>query len=101
MSNIFEEAGTVGIEAVAHQEIRRTILGVEIGDGITKLRLALKEAVSAKVQVELAVAIIVGGGHPGEGALGRIYKAEGVGRQREVALPVVQKEHRTAAAEHD
>ena len=57
-------------------------------------------AVQAKINVETAVAIVVGDGGMGESSLRRSRKFEGVAFQYKLPIALVQKEQRAAGA-HD
>ena len=97
---VFKEAGAVGTQTVAKQKIRRAVLRVVVGRGIRVLRLALKIHVAAEVKIELAVAVEIGSRHAGESAARYGREPERVPAQAEMRA-FVQKQDRTAAAQHD
>ena len=89
------------VALVAHQEIGRTVFGVVIRRRIFVLPRALVVGVEAEVNVEPAVAIVVGGGRSGESSLRRVRELERVGLLAKLAAAFVQKQQRAVGAHHD
>ena len=96
--HVLEVAG-LSVEAVAEQEIGRPVLRVVIRHRIAVLRLALVVDVAAEVEIQAAVAIVIGRGDAGERALRRRREAERIGQPGEPALAVVQKQQRLVGAD--
>ncbi len=72
-----------------------------IGTGIFVLAGALIEDVETEIDVEPAVAIVVGYGCAGEGALRRRGEVEGVWLLVKFSVAVVQEEQRAVGADYD
>jgi len=87
------------ITAIAEKEVGRSVLRVEIGIWILVLAQALIKAVGAEVDVEQAVAIVVGHGCAGEGALRRACELKGVRLQFEGSIAAIGEEQRPAGAD--
>src|SRR5262249_54970919 len=96
-SNVAE--GTVAV--VAHHEVGRAILRVEIWRGITILISSLVIEIEAEINVEPAVTIVVGDGCAGERALRRIRELKGVWLVDELATTLIHEEQRPGSAHDD
>ena len=79
------------VALVAHQKVGRAVLRIVIRRGIFVLPGALIVGVEAEVDVEPAVAVIVGSGRAGEGSLRRIRELERVGPLAKLASAFVQE----------
>src|ERR1019366_919089 len=92
------EAGRIAVQTVAHEKVRRPVARIVIRRGITVLRFALEVHVSAEIEIQTAVAIVVGGRYAGEGALRRRLKAEGPWNRCEPPFAVIKEEHGLSGA---
>src|SRR5208283_2782764 len=82
------------ISVVAHQEIGWTVVGVVVRNRILVLIRALVIDIQTEVNVEQAIAIIVGGGRTREGPLRRIGKLKRIRLLAEFATALVQEQER-------
>ena len=89
------------VAVVAHQEVRRTVVGVEIRQGIFVLIGALIVDVQTEVDIEVAIAIVVGDRRSGEGSLRRLREMKCVRLLAKLSLPFVHVKHRAVGADDD
>ena len=89
------------IAIIAQHEIGRAVLSSVIRRGIFVLIRALVITVKAKIDIEPAVAVVVGGCRAGEGSLGRVGELKRVGLEAEFAATLIQKQERPAGAHDD
>ena len=75
------------ISIVAHNEVRRTVLGIMIGHWILVLIGALVIAVKTKINVQPSVAVIICDGRTGEGALGTVGESKRFGFLEKLPFP--------------
>ena len=80
------------VQPVAKQKVGRPVPRIVIWDRITVLRFALEEEVTAKIQIQAAVAIVIRGGQAGERSLRRRGETECVRNVREPARAIVQEQ---------
>ena len=91
--------GSVAI--VAQHEIGRTIFGGVIRRGIFILIGALIIDVKAEINIQPAIAIVVGGRRASESSLRRVGELKRVGLEAKLAAALVQEQQRTGGAHHD
>ena len=97
--DIFEPTRSIRMDLIAKQEVGRAVLRVMIRDGVAILVLALEISVGAKVEIEPAVAIVIGGSHPGEAPLRVGAKVKSIRPEREGSIALIEKEDRTGRAQ--
>src|SRR5271156_1720143 len=83
------------VAIVAHHEIRRTVLGRVIRSRVFVLIRALVIDVEAEINVEPAVAVIVGGRRAREGSLRRNRELKRIRLEAELAAAMIQEQLRT------
>src|SRR6185437_7175655 len=89
------------VACIAHQEIRRPVFRVVVGTGIAVLAGTLVIDVETEVDVEPAIAIVIGDGGAGEGALRRGCELKRIRPLAELAASQVGKKERTVGPRHD
>ncbi len=85
---------------VVKEAVRRAVAGVVVGNWVVILVEAEIVHIEAEVDIQAAVAVVVGNGGVGEGSLGRAREAEGVAPKRESAIALVDEEQGAGGA-HD
>src|SRR5690242_15564266 len=95
--NVVESA----VAAVAHQEVGRAVFRVVIRAGIPVLASTLIVDVEAEINVEPAIAVVVGGSRAGEGSLRRRSKLKRVRPLAKFAAALIKKQKRPIGAHHD
>ena len=95
------DEGSGGGEFVAEEEVGGAIAGVFVGQGVAVLGAVAEEVIGAEIEIEVTVAVVIGGGHGGEAALGRGTEAEGVGVLLEFSAATIEEEEGAFGAEDD
>src|SRR5208282_1324019 len=95
------DVAETSVPVVAHHEVGWAVLRVVIRRGILVLVCALIINVEAKVNVQPAIAVIVGNGRSRESPLRRVGEFERVGPLTKLAAAFVQKQQWTTRAYND
>src|ERR1700676_4495811 len=85
---------------VVKQEVRRPIACIEIRSRIVILVQTQVVGVEAKINIKTSIAVVVSRGSVRERSLRRPRKLEGIAFQRKLSVPLIQKEQRPAATNH-
>jgi len=89
------------IAFVVKETVGRAVAGVVVGDGVVILIEPQVVLVGAEVEVEAAVAVVVGCGGVGEGALGLLRETKSIALEGEGAVAAIFVEQGTGAAEDE
>src|SRR5260370_28232829 len=100
-TGLFGDVAKGSITIVAQQEIGRTVLRVVVRHRIAILVVALVISVEAEINVQPAVAIIVGNGRAGKSSLRRSCELEGVRLQTEFSQSLVAEKQRATGPNDD
>ena len=100
LSDVLEETAAIRIESISEKEIRRSILCVVVGCGITVLVFALEVDIAAEIQIDAAIVVKVCGGHSGKSTLRWTSKPKRIRTALKPAIAPVEKEQRTRRAQH-
>src|SRR5262249_52251249 len=95
--NVLEVTIAFRGQTVSKEKVGWTVLRIVIRNGIAMLVLAQIVNIGAEVEIESAVAIIIGGRHSGEGALGRRGEAKGILLVTERAVALIEEQQRRDA----
>ena len=89
------------ITLVPHHEVGRAIFGIVIGKRIFVLVCSLVIGVETKINIQPAIAVVVGNGGAGESPLRGIGELERAGLLSKLSVAFIQEQKRTAGAHDD